>query len=48
MVKTEDPSELSAIRADALSSLHQKVPVESDEFVDWVERCSIEASLSPP
>jgi hypothetical protein len=49
-VTIDEPSSLTAILAAALSGLHQKVPVESDELVDcaeWLDLSSIDASLSP-
>ena len=47
-MKTEEPSGLNASLAAALNSLHQKVLVSSEEAVDLLNCCSIEASLSPP
>ena len=48
MVKTEEPSGLNASLAAALSSLHQKGQVSSEEVVDLLDCCSMEASLSDP
>jgi hypothetical protein len=47
-VRMDDPSSLSAIRAEALRGLHQKAPTELEEWVEerFERRSPMEMSLA--